>query len=240
MSFYGNHVLPHVINLSMRNRDLLPYRQRALSSAAGRVLEIGVGSGLNLPLYPTQVREIVGLEPAQRLAAMARRRAMGLSIATDFVEASAESIPLEDHSVDTVVTTWTMCSIPDLATALREMHRVLKPDGQLLFVEHGQAPGERVRKWQDRLTPVWKCIGGGCHLNRPIPALIEQGGFTITRIDTGYMRGPKAMTFMYEGRARPASTKPDEGDDALQPCRRDARPYELNASRQPRLSPERP
>lgn len=204
MSLYSHYVLPHVINLSMRNRDLLPYRQRVLSSAKGRVLEIGIGSGVNLSFYPTQVREVVGLEPSPRLASMARRAAMDLRIATSFIEASAESIPLEDRSVDTVVTTWTLCSIPDAATALREMRRVLKPDGQLLFVEHGQAPEQGVRRWQDRLTPVWKCVGGGCHLNRPIRALIEGGGFAITRIDTGYMRGPKPMTFMYEGRAQPA------------------------------------
>lgn len=204
MSFYENHILPHVINLSMRNRDLLPYRQRALSSATGRVLEIGVGSGLNLHLYPTQVHEIVGLEPAPRLAAMARSAAEGLPIETTFIETSAESIPLEDESIDTVVTTWTLCSIPDVATALREMRRVLKSNGQLLFVEHGQAPDQAVRRWQDRLTPIWKCIGGGCHLNRPIRALIEGGGFAITHVDTAYMRGPKPMTFMYEGRAKPA------------------------------------
>jgi ubiquinone/menaquinone biosynthesis C-methylase UbiE len=204
MSFYSDRVLPHLINLSMRNRDLLPYRQRALSSAEGRVLEIGVGSGLNLRFYPTQVREIVGLEPAPRLASMAQRVAVDLPIATSFIDASAESIPLEDGSVDTVVTTWTLCTIVDVATALREMRRVLKPDGQLLFVEHGQAPDRGVRRWQDRLTPVWKCIGGGCHLNRPIRALIEGGGFAITHIDAGYMRGPKPMTFMYEGRAQPA------------------------------------
>jgi Methylase involved in ubiquinone/menaquinone biosynthesis len=203
MGFYDDHVLPHVINLAMRNRDLLPYRKRALAAADGRVLEIGVGSGLNLRFYPTRVNDIVGLEPAPRLAEMARQAAAGLSIPTTFIEAPAESIPLDSHSVDTVVTTWTLCSIPDVATALREMRRVLKPDGQLLFVEHGEAPEERVQRWQHRLTPMWKRLGGGCHLNRPIRALVERGGFAITQLETSYMRGPKPMTFMYEGRARP-------------------------------------
>lgn len=203
MSFYEQHVLPYVINLAMRNRQLLPYRKRALSAAAGRVLEIGIGSGLNLRFYPAQVREIVGLEPAPRLAAMARSAATGLRIPTTFVEAPAETIPLDDRSFDTVVTTWTLCTIPGVAAALREMRRRLKPDGQLVFVEHGQAPEERVRKWQNRLTPVWKCIGGGCHLNRPIRALVERAGFAITQIETGYMKGPKPITFMYGGRARP-------------------------------------
>jgi ubiquinone/menaquinone biosynthesis C-methylase UbiE len=204
MSFYRRYILPHLINQAMRNRDLLPYRKRVLSAARGRVLEIGIGSGLNLPLYPSHVGEVVGLDPAPRLIAMAERAAREASIRTRFIEGSAEAIPLESHSVDTAVVTWTLCSIPDVVAALREMRRALKSDGQLLFVEHGQAPEEQVRKWQDRLTPAWKCIGGGCHLNRPIGQLIESAGFHIEQLETGYMKGPKPMTFMYEGRARPS------------------------------------
>ena len=204
MSFYDDHVLPHVINLAMRNRYLLPYRERAIAAAEGRVLEIGIGSGLNLPLYGTQVREVLGLEPAPRLLGMAQRAASRTHILTTLLQGSAESIPLEDSSVDTVVTTWTLCTIPEVLAALLEMRRVLKPGGQFLFVEHGQSPEPRIRKWQDRLTPAWKYIGGGCHLNRPIRDLIEHGGFAIIQLDTGYMKGPKPMTFMYEGRARPA------------------------------------
>lgn len=204
MSFYRRYILPHLINQAMRNRDLLPYRKRVLSAARGRVLEIGIGSGLNLPLYPSHVLEVVGLDPAPRLIAMAERAAREASIRTRFIEGSAEAIPLESHSVDTAVVTWTLCSIPDVVAALREMRRALKSDGQLLFVEHGQAPEEQVRKWQDRLTPAWKCIGGGCHLNRPIGQLIESAGFHIEQLETGYMKGPKPMTFMYEGRARPS------------------------------------
>lgn len=203
MSLYQQYVLPHVINLAMRHRDLLPYRRRVTSAAAGRVLEIGIGSGLNLRLYPEQVREVVGLEPAPRLIAMAGRAVQGSRVPTSFIEGSAEAIPLEDHSFDTVVTTWTLCSIPEAVVALREMRRVLKPNGQLLFVEHGRAPEEHIRKWQDRLTPTWKRIGGGCHLNRPIQQLIESAGFSIAKLETGYMKGLKPMSFMYEGRARP-------------------------------------
>jgi ubiquinone/menaquinone biosynthesis C-methylase UbiE len=203
MSFYRRYILPHLINLAMHNRDLLPYRKSVLSAARGRVLEIGVGSGLNLPFYPAHVGEMVGLDPAPRLIAMAERAARAASIPTSFVEGTAEAIPLDSHSVDTVIVTWTLCSIPDVVAALREMRRALRPDGQLLFVEHGRAPEEHVRKWQDRLTPAWKCIGGGCHLNRPIGQLIESAGFHIEQIETGYMKGPKPMTFMYEGRARP-------------------------------------
>jgi len=204
MSFYNDCILPHVIHLAMRNRDLRPYRERTISAAEGRVLEIGIGSGLNLAFYGTQAREIVGLEPAARLLGMAHRAASRLATSTILIEGSAESIPLADRSMDTVVTAWTLCTIPDVVTALREMRRVLKPGGQLLFVEHGQAPEPRVRQWQDRLTPAWKRIGGGCHLNRPIRELIERAGFAISQLETGYMRGPKPMTFMYEGRALPA------------------------------------
>lgn len=203
MSFYNDHIVPHIINLAMRNRELLPYRKRALSQAQGRVLEIGIGSGLNLPYYLPSVAEIVGLEPSSRLRAMAQRSAEQSKMRLSLVEGSAEAIPLETHSFDTVVTTWTLCSIADATAALREMHRVLRPGGQLLFVEHGLAPEQHVQRWQNRLTPLWRTIGGGCHLNRPIRALIERGGFGIARLETGYAKGPKPMTFFYEGCAHP-------------------------------------
>ncbi len=121
----------------------------------------------------------------------------------NFIEGSAETIPLENHEVDTVLTTWTLCTIPHANAALAEMRRVLRPSGRLLFVEHGLAPDQGVRRWQDRLTPVWSCISGGCHLNRPIKMLIERAGFRFDRLETGYMPGPKPMAFMYEGSARP-------------------------------------
>lgn len=202
MGLYDNHVLPHLINLSMRNRLLLPYRQRVISQAAGRVLEVGIGSALNLPYYGPEVTELLGLEPAARLMQMAERSASQSQRRVTFIAGSAEAIPLDDASVDTVVTTWTLCSIPDAISALHQMRRVLRPGGQLLFVEHGRAPDERVVKWQDRLTPFWKRMGGGCHLNRPIATLVESAGFTIADLKTGYMKGPKPMTFMYEGRAQ--------------------------------------
>ena len=134
---------------------------------------------------------------------MARRSERSQSGFVEFVHGTAEKIPLESASVDTVVTTWTLCSITDAPRALEEMNRVLKPGGRLLFVEHGRAPDQNVVWWQDWLTPVWKRIGGGCHLNRPIATLIEGAGFHVERLETGYMRGPKIMTFMYEGSARP-------------------------------------
>jgi ubiquinone/menaquinone biosynthesis C-methylase UbiE len=134
---------------------------------------------------------------------MARRAERAEFGPVEFIEGSAEAIPLKDASVDTVVTTWTLCSIPDALQALRDMRRVLRPGGRLLFVEHGRAPDPNVIWWQDRLTPVWKRLGGGCHLNRAIGTLIEGAGFQFDRLQTGYMRGPKPMTFMYEGSARP-------------------------------------
>ncbi|PST24104.1 class I SAM-dependent methyltransferase [Mesorhizobium plurifarium] len=202
MGIYRDSILPKLCDLSMRNERLHPYRKRVVGAAEGRVLEIGSGSGLNLPFYPPVVREVLALEPDANLLAMARR-VPHVEMPVNFIEASAEAIPLDDNSVDTVVTTWTLCTIPEAAAALCEMRRVLRPQGKLLFVEHGLSPDRGVRWWQDNLTPVWRRISGGCHLNRPIQSMIEGAGFGIDRIDTGYMRGPKPMTFMYEGSARP-------------------------------------
>jgi len=203
MGFYSDIILPRLCDLAMRNKQLVPFRERVIGAAEGRVLEIGVGSGMNLPFYRPPVREVPALEPAPRLVAMARKASQATSMPVSFLEASAEAIPLDEHSVDTIVTTWTLCSVPQAATALAELRRVLRPGGKLLFAEHGQAPDAGVRWWQDRLTPVWRRIGGGCHLNRPIRAMIEGAGFRIDRIETGYIPGPKPMTFMYQGSARP-------------------------------------
>jgi len=201
MSFYTDRVLPHLLNLAMRHRDLAPYRKRLVAASRGRVLEIGIGSGLNLPFYGAEVSEIVGLGPSTPLLRMAAGRAARSNIPVKMVEGSAEAMPLEEASFDTVLTTWSLCSIPDAGAALTEIRRVLKPSGCLLFVEHGRAPDRSVARWQDRITPVWKPIAGGCHLNRPIDALIGQAGFTIADLHAGYMLGPKPFTFMYEGRA---------------------------------------
>jgi ubiquinone/menaquinone biosynthesis C-methylase UbiE len=203
MGFYQDQIVPVLINLAMRRQDLVPYRSRVVSVADGRVLEIGVGSGLNLPFYSRNVERLVGLDPSPKLLSMVRRNLRADTPSVELIEGSAEAIPLENSSVDTVVTTWTLCSIPDARLALREMHRVLRPTGRLLFVEHGRAPEPSVVWWQDNLTPVWKRMGGGCHLNRAIQMLIEGAGFYFDRIETGYMRGPKPLTFMYEGSARP-------------------------------------
>jgi ubiquinone/menaquinone biosynthesis C-methylase UbiE len=203
MGFYQDQIVPLLINLAMRHPRLAEYRGRVLSAAEGRVLEIGIGSGHNLPFYGRGADEVIGLEPSPKLLAMARRAEGARARAVDLIEGSAEAIPLDRASVDTVVTTWTLCSIPDASRALAEMRRVLKPGGRLLFVEHGRAPEPNVVWWQDRLTPAWTCVAGGCHLNRAIADMIEGAGFAFDRLQTGYMRGPRPMTFMYEGSARP-------------------------------------
>lgn len=185
----------------MRNPHLAPYRQRVISLARGRVLEIGIGSGLNLPFYTAETTEIIGLDPHPKLVNLASRQAS--SVPAKILEGVADSIPMETATVDTVVMTWTLCTIPDVTTALLEIRRVLKHGGQLLFVEHGLAPEAGVRRWQHRLTPLSKGIFGGCHLNRPVAELIGNAGFEIGHLETAYLPGPRLM-FTYEGSARPS------------------------------------
>ncbi len=206
MSIYQDRVLPYLIHLSMRQGNLATYRQRLLSAAEGRILEIGVGSGHNFRYYSERADHVIGLDPSPKLLSMAREtiRSRALPFPVELLQASAEAIPLRSGSLDTVVTTWTLCTIPNVTSALAEMCRVLKPDGRFLFVEHGLSPDPAVRRWQDRLTPIWKRISGGCHLNRAISQLVQDAGFRIDRIETGYMKGLKPITYMYEGFARPA------------------------------------
>src|SRR3970040_1388148 len=154
MGFYEDPILPHLVHLSMRQDTFSAYRRRVVPAAQGRVLEIGVGSGLNLPLYTDAAKRVVGLDTSPRLLSMARQVHRSDARSTELIEGSAEALPLKDKSIDTVVTTWTLCTIPDVNAALREMRRVLKPSGELLFVEHGRSPDARVRRWQDRLTPA--------------------------------------------------------------------------------------
>lgn len=203
MSFYQRHVLPYLLHLVMRQKQLIPYRQRVISAAESRVLEVGIGSGLNLPLYGPCVRSVIGLEPSPELLRLARERARTGPAAIEFLEASAEAIPLDDRGVDTVVTTWTLCSIPDAVHALTEMRRVLKPGGALLFVEHGRAPEPGVARWQGRLDPLWSRVAGGCHLNSKIDHLISADGLRIDTLTNARLPGLRTHTFLYEGRARP-------------------------------------
>ncbi len=196
MGLYNDRILPHLIAVTMRHGELTPYRERVAGAAQGRVLEIGVGAGANLPFYGPGVSEVFGLDPSERLLRIAREAGP-----VHLLEASAEAIPLDAASVDTVVTTWTLCSIPDAHMALTEMRRVLRPGGRLFFVEHGLSPDARVRWLQNTLTPVWRRLAGGCHMNRPIDLMIREAGWKMEKIDTGYLRGPNPGTYMYEGSA---------------------------------------
>jgi ubiquinone/menaquinone biosynthesis C-methylase UbiE len=202
MGFYARRVLPHLINLAMKNRDATRLRQEWVPQARGVVLEIGIGSGLNLPFYSSEVKHVYGVEPSVALQEMARRKETPTRAKVEFLSQSAEEpLPLPDESIDTIVMTWTLCSIPNAPKALAQMKRVLKARGRLLFIEHGRAPDPRVVVWQDRLTPVWKGIGGGCHLNRKIDELIASAGFQIDELKSFYLPGPRPMTYTYQGLA---------------------------------------
>src|SRR6266852_1194926 len=180
MSFYAKHVLPRLIDLAMRNRETARLRAAWIPQARGDVLEVGIGSGLNLAFYSSQVQRVYGVDPSVELQRMALKRARAGQIRVEFLLRSAEEpLPIPDASIDTVVVTWTLCSIANAPKSLQQMRRVLKENGRLIFLEHGRAPDPSVVAWQDRITPVWKRIGGGCHLNRKIDELITAAGFQI-------------------------------------------------------------
>ena len=205
MSLYSKYVLPPLIDLAMRNREQVRLRAKWIPHARGEVLEIGIGSGLNLPFYSAAVQRIYGVDPSAELLRMARKRSSERALKIDFFTQSAEDkLPLGDASVDTVVVTWTLCSMNSPLLALQEARRVLKPDGRLIFVEHGHSPDRGVAAWQDRITPLWKRIAGGCTLNRKIDELVTGAGFHIAELNTGYAVGPRPMTYMYEGIAQAA------------------------------------
>jgi ubiquinone/menaquinone biosynthesis C-methylase UbiE len=200
MGFYAKYLLPCLIDRVMRDADAARLRAAWLPRARGEVLEVGIGSGLNLPFYSADVRRIYGVDPSRELVGMARRRAAEARVDVEFLLQSAEDpLPLGDGTIDTIVVTWSLCSIPDAGNALGGMKRVLKPGGNLIFLEHGRSPDPSVVKWQDRITPVWKRIGGGCHLNRKIDDLITASGFRISELVTEYRPGPRPMTYTYQG-----------------------------------------
>ncbi len=201
MNLYERWILPPLLDLTMRQRQIEDYRRKLIPTARGRVLEVGIGSGLNLPHYDVEVTGIVGLDPSARLLSMARRRADRVNAPVELMQGSATAIPLGDASVDTLVMTWTLCSIPDPLAALDEMRRVLKPGGALLFVEHGLSPEPGVARWQQWLTPAWRRLAGGCHLDRKVDDLLREAGFAIAELKAAYADGPRPMTYTYEGRA---------------------------------------
>jgi ubiquinone/menaquinone biosynthesis C-methylase UbiE len=177
-------------------------RQKVVPLATGRVLEIGIGSGLNVPFYDTRkVTHLWGLDPSKEMWAIAGKNAAEHHLDAEFIEAGAESIPLENNAADTVVMTYTLCTIPEVNSALDEVRRVLKPGGKLIFCEHGEAPDENVRRWQKRLNPLWNKLGGGCNLNRQIPRILEESGFTSSDMQSMYIPGWKPACFNYWGTA---------------------------------------
>jgi len=204
MGFYAKHVLPRLIDIAMRNKDTARLRAEWIPHARGEVLEIGIGSGLNLEFYSPEVQRVYGVDPSAELQQMARKRVGKSPVEVEFLSQSAEEpLPLPNASIDTAVVTWTLCSIPNPSEALQQAKRVLKPTGRLIFVEHGRSSDPSVVVWQDRITPMWKQIGGGCHLNRKIDDLITGAGFQIVELRTNYLPGPRPMTYTYQGFAHP-------------------------------------
>jgi SAM-dependent methyltransferase len=200
VSLYARYVLPKVIDLAMKNPDTVRLRREWIPQARGEVLEVGIGSGLNLAFYSVDIHRVYGVDPSQELLRLARKRATGMRIHVEFASQSAEEpLPVASESVDTVVITWALCSIPNPPRALQQMKRVLRPAGRLIFLEHGRAPDAGVAVWQDRLSPLWKHIAGGCHLNRKVDDLIRGAGFRIVELNTCYLRGPRAMGYTYQG-----------------------------------------
>jgi ubiquinone/menaquinone biosynthesis C-methylase UbiE len=203
MGFYEDHVLPHLVNVAMSTKGVRDERRRCLEAVSGEVLEIGFGTGLNLPFYPAGVTKVVGVDPSTTSARLARKRIAASSFPVEIVGLSAERLPVDDGSVMTVVSTFTLCTIPDVSQALRDVRRVLRPGGRLHFVEHGRSDDERVRRWQTRLNGVQKKVFGGCHLDRPMAELIARAGLEIERLENDYLEGaPKFGGYLYRGVAR--------------------------------------
>lgn len=201
MGMYEEHCLPFLIDKACGSPAIQHLRQKIVPLAEGVVLEVGMGSGLNLPFYDADKVELIwGLEPSLGMRKRAQKNIDRSPIQVNWLDLKAEQIPLDDNSVDTILLTYTLCSIPDWKLALQQMRRVLKPDGKLLFSEHGAAPDAPVLKWQNRITPVWKKLGGGCHLNRPISQYIDEAGFKIISLEADYIANvPKIAGFNYSG-----------------------------------------
>lgn len=199
MSFYGDQVLPRVVDIALGNRECTRLRKRVTANLEGEVLEIGFGSGLNVPLYPSSVTRVRAVDPATIGRKLAEKRVAGSTIPVEYVGLDGEELPLEDESVDYALSTWTLCTIPDVHCALAEIRRVLRPGGSLHFLEHGRSPDPKVSHWQDRVTPIQRRFFGGCHLNRPIDELLAEADLEVTSMDNYYMRGPKPLGYMFQG-----------------------------------------
>lgn len=201
MGFYEDQILPRFIDVALGGSPFGRLRERVASGLEGEVLEVGFGSGRNVPYYPEAVTRVWAVDPAVTGRRLAASRVAASRVPVEYVGLDGEQLPLEDASVDSVLTTWTLCTIPAVEKALAEIHRVLRPGGSLHFVEHGRAPDPRVARWQDRFTPVQRLVAGGCHLNRQIDDLVAGAGLTVDHLDNFFMKGPRAFGYMFEGRA---------------------------------------
>jgi len=202
MGFYDRHVLPRVIGLACSSKPNMKQREKIVPFAEGDVLEIGMGTGLNLPYYdPKKVRKVWGLEPSEGMRQLARKNIGDAQVEVEMIDLPGEEIPLDDRSVDTVVVTYTLCTISDAPRALRGMRRVLRPGGKLLFCEHGAAPDDDIRRWQERINPTWRRFSGGCHINVDIPDLLSSSGFRVIVDERMYIPGIKLISYNYWGTA---------------------------------------
>ncbi|PKO71332.1 MAG: SAM-dependent methyltransferase [Betaproteobacteria bacterium HGW-Betaproteobacteria-14] len=198
-NWYERHILPWLIDFACGMKSVGKQRMKVIPQAHGRVLEIGIGTGLNLPFYDAgRVSELVGVEPSLRMHRLVLKRSRAARLPVEIVGITAERLPLADAAFDTVVSTYTLCTIPDPVAALREARRVLAPGGRLLFSEHGRAPDESVRRWQDRIQPLWGVFSGGCHLGRDIPAILREAGFD-PQVEAMYIPGPRIASYHYWG-----------------------------------------
>jgi ubiquinone/menaquinone biosynthesis C-methylase UbiE len=205
VSLWADRVLPWLVEKACRSGAILEERKRWVPRARGEVLEVGVGSGLNLAFYDAAtVSRVTGLDPSAPLLARARRRAEEALVPVELTRGHAEQLPFADHAFDSAVITYSMCSLADPARALAELRRVLRPGGELVFVEHGLAPDTRIARWQRRLTPVWRRLGGGCHLDRDIAAILRAAGYRTDDLHAGYSEGARLLSYTFEGTARPA------------------------------------
>lgn len=201
MGVYEDRILPRFVDIALGGKQFGKLRARVASELHGDVLEVGFGSGRNVPYYPAAVTRVRAVDPATLGRKLAAKRVAASVVPVEYIGLDGQSLPLADASVDCVLTTWTLCTIPDVAAALGEIRRVLRAGGALHFLEHGRSPIPRVARWQDRLTPMQRRVAGGCHLNRPIDRLLDDAGLDVTRMDNYYVKGPKPLGYMFEGTA---------------------------------------
>jgi len=204
MNFYENYILPYLIHWACSIKPIMYQRKKVIPMAKGTVLEVGIGTGLNLPFYDlNKINKVIGLEPSKKMHTKANETARRSNVSLELIDRYAEDIPLDDDSVDTIVVTYTLCSINETDNALKELHRVLKNDGFLIFCEHGLSPDEKVISWQNKINPYWEIIAGGCNLNKNIPEILNNNKFEIENLETMYLPSiPKFFGYNYFGKAR--------------------------------------